>query len=71
MNKIEPVEVKPSIADVISETPINGTIQIHADRIASFKSTLNRLNSNQGVDSKLLFSYTGVKNDYCTATRIA
>lgn len=71
MTKIEPIQTQPILSDVIKGTPVNGEVQIHADRIASFKSTVNRVNSQAPKGTGYLFTYSGVKNDYCVATRIS
>lgn len=72
MIKIEPLEQKKTIPDIINSLPVNGEVQINANRIASFKATVNRINSKQGLrENRFVFSYTEIKNDYCVAKRIA
>lgn len=44
-------------------------VQVHADRLASFKATVSRYNKVRQLAIK--FDYSGVKNDCFTATRIA
>lgn len=58
IQKIEPDKIK-----------INEEIEVHADRLASFKATVSRYNKDNGKSYK--FDYSGVKNDYFTATRTA
>lgn len=55
----------------IEIAPINigDSIEIHADRLASFKATVSRFNKDNG--KLYAFDYSGVKNDYYTATRKA
>jgi hypothetical protein len=68
MDKIEPIEATPSMPDLIKSININQSIQIHADRLASFKSTVSRLKKN-GLDAE--FKYSKLINSYYTATRTA
>lgn len=48
---------------------LNEQVEVHADRLASFKATVSRYNKDNKLSLK--FDYSGVKNDYFTATRIA
>lgn len=57
IQKIEPDKVS-----------VKDSIEVHADRLASFKATVSRWNKNNKGSIK--FDYSGVKNDYFTATRI-
>jgi len=70
MNKIEPSEKTQTVPDLIRETPVNGEIQIFADRLQSFKTTVSRLNKGKKT-GRILFSYSGINQEYYTATRIA
>lgn len=58
IQKIEPDKIK-----------IDEQVEVHADRLASFKATVSRYNKYNGT--KYRFDYSGVKNDYFIATRIA
>lgn len=58
IQKIEPDKVE-----------VGNGIEVHADRLASFKATVSRYNKDKGTSFK--FVYSGVKNDYFTATRTA
>lgn len=71
MIRIEPLEKKHSIPDIINNMIVNDEIQVNANRIGSFKATVNRINSKMSkTENKILFSYSDIKNDYCTAKRI-
>lgn len=58
IQKIEPDKIKEG-----------DKVEVHADRLASFKATVSRYNKDKSLSLK--FDYSGVKNDYFTATRIA
>lgn len=68
--KLEPITEQISVPDAIQSTPINGEIQIHADRLQSFKTTVSRLNKGKST-GRILFSYSGIKQEYYTAKRVA
>lgn len=54
----------------LSKIEVNQRIEIHADRLASFKSNLSRFNSQfKDPKQKHKYIYSGVKNDYYTAMR--
>lgn len=69
MQKLEPIE-KVNMPDVIQGININSEIEVHADRLASFKSTVSRLNSKRKT-RKLLFVYSTCNDNYYTAKRTA
>lgn len=53
----------------IGHMEIGDSVEIHGNRLASFKATVSRYNKD---NRKLYaFDYSGIKNDYCTATRKA
>ena len=47
---------------------IGDSIEIHADRLAAFKSSVSRYNKH--AVTKLSFDYGPFKNDYCTAVSV-
>ena len=57
IQKIEPEKIS-----------LNEEVEVHADRLASFKATVSRYNRQNKKEYK--FEYSGVKNDYFVATRI-
>lgn len=69
MQKLEPIE-KINMPDVIHGVTVNGQIEIHADRLASFKSTVSRLNGKKKT-GRVLFSYSTCIDNYYTAKRIS
>lgn len=69
MQKLEPIE-KINMPDIIRGVEVNSEIEIHADRLASFKSTVCRLNAKKKTE-RILFAYSTCTNNYYTATRIA
>ena len=48
---------------------VGDSIEVHANRLASFKATVSRCNI--GRETLITFDYSGVKNDYFTAKRVA
>lgn len=72
MNKIEAIEITPNLSEIIKSVEVNGTIEINANRVMSFKATVNRINKKIGLRSdRYLFTYSEIKNDYCLAKRTA
>lgn len=69
MQKLELIE-KVNMPDLIKAIDVNSDIKIHADRLASFKSTVSRLNNSKKIN-KILFSYSTCTDNYYTAKRIA
>jgi hypothetical protein len=70
MQILAPIEKSPTVEQVILETPVNGEVKIHADRLPTFKSEVSRLNRGKKT-GRILFSYSGIKQEYYTATRIS
>ncbi len=62
MNKLEPIE-KVNMPDLIKGIEVGKTIEVHADRLASFKSTVSRLGKS------IKFNYSTCIDNYYTATR--
>lgn len=58
---------KPKTIDFGSKA-IGQIIEVHAERLASFKSTLSRYNKKYETDIK--FSYSDLNGSFFTATRI-
>lgn len=65
--KLEPITKEPSVPEIIEATGVNEKIQIHADRMQSFKTQVGRINREKGTRYK--FSYSGILDNYYTATR--
>jgi hypothetical protein len=61
MNKIAPIKKID-----LSEAAVGKQYEIHADRLASFKSTVCGYNNRKKV--KLRFNYATAVNNYITAT---
>jgi len=61
------IKLQPIQQIDLSSINIGQSIEIHADRLAAFKSNLSRYNKLN--DTKYRYSYSSFKNDYCTATR--
>lgn len=70
MEKLEPMQRAESMPDIIKGIEVNSKIQIFADRLASFKATVARLNTGKKTN-RILFSYSTVTDNYYTATRIS
>lgn len=68
--KLEPITKEPSVPEIIEATGINEKIQIHADRMQSFKTQVSRINKDKKT-GRVLFSYSTITDNYYTATRIA
>jgi len=48
---------------------IGGSIEVHADVIATFKTYVSRY--NKGKEEKMRFNYAPFVNSFCKATRTA
>ncbi len=70
MEKLQPIQRTESMPDIINAIEVNAKIEIYADRLASFKATVARLNNGKKT-GRILFSYSTVQDNYYTATRIA
>jgi len=67
--KLEPI-VKLNMPELIQGIEVNTSIEVHADRLASFKSTVSRINKPR-KKNKILFSYSNCVDSYYTITRTA
>lgn len=66
--RLEPI-IKDSIPEILNNTIVGEKIEIHADRLQSFKTTVSRINSEKKTGYK--FNYSGISDNYYTATRTA
>lgn len=67
--KLEPIE-KINMPELIQGVDVNTSIEVHADRLASFKSTVSRLNKGKKT-GRILFAYSTCIDSYYIAKRIA
>lgn len=67
--RLEPIQ-KVNMPELIQGVDVNTSIEVHADRLASFKSTISRLNKGKKKD-RILFAYSTCQDSYYTAKRVA